>query len=90
MQGVITRIHEKLSEDPDFASRLVSGFHSIAVTDMTDMKLLEEINSARSYEVLPVDYLPGRYDRDSNDFTEFYPEEGSVTEWVMTHLYSVR
>ena len=54
------------------------------------MKLLEEINSARSYEILPVDYLPGRYDRDSNDFTEFYPEEGSVTEWVMTHLYSVR
>ncbi len=90
MQAVIRRIREKLSDDPDFASRLVSELHTIAVTDLTDLKLLEEINSARSYEILPVDYLPGRYDRDSNDFTEFYPEEGSVTEWVMTHLYSVR
>ena len=90
MQGVIRRIHENLSDDPDFASRMVSELHPIAVTDLTDLKLLEEINIARSYEVLPVDYLPGRYDRDSNDFTEFYPEEGSVTEWVMTHLYSLR
>ena len=90
MRGVITKIHEKLSENTDFASQLISTFHSIAVTDLTDMALLEEINKARTYEVLPVDHLPGHYEQDDSGFIEFYPDDGAEKEWIMNHLYSVR
>ena len=90
MRGAIDRIYQKLSETKDFASELVSTIQSIAVTDMTNQRLLEEINGARSYEVLPVDHFPGRYEQDDNGFIEFYPDEGSVTEWIMNHLYSAR
>ena len=90
MRSAIDRIYQKLSETKDFASELVSTIQSIAVTDMTNQRLLEEINGARSYEVLPVDHLPGRYEQDDNGFIEFYPDEGSVTEWIMNHLYSAR
>ena len=90
MRSVIDRIREKLSENADFASELVSAFRSAAVTDMTDQRLLEEISRARSYEVLPVDRLPGRYAQDESGFIEFYPDEDSATEWIMNHLYSVR
>ena len=90
MRGVIDRIYQKLSEGPDFASELVSTIQTIAVTDLTNQRLLEEINEARSYEVLPVDFLPGRYEQDESGFMEFYPDEGSVTAWIMNHLYSVR
>ena len=50
----------------------------------------EEISQARTYEVLPVDCLPGRYAQDENGFIEFYPEDKSTTDWIMNHLYSVR
>ena len=90
MRSVIDRIREKLSENADFASELVSAFRSAAVTDMTDQRLLEEISRARSYEVLPVDRLPGRYAQDESGFIEFYPDGDSATEWIMNHLYSVR
>ena len=90
MRSAIDRIYQKLSETKDFASELVSTIQSTAVTDMTNQRLLEEINGARSYEVLPVDHLPGRYEQDDNGFIEFYPDEGSVTEWIMNHLYSAR
>ena len=90
MRSVIDRIYRKLTESRDFASELVSTIQSIAVTDLTSQKLLEEINEARSYEVLPVDHLPGRYGQDDNGFIEFYPDEGSATEWIMNHLYSAR
>ena len=90
MRGVITKLRGKISEDTDFVSRFVSAFHSIAVTDLTDMTLLEEINKARTYEVLPVDHLPGRYEQDDSGFTAFYPDDGSVTAWIMNNLYSVR
>ena len=90
MRSVIDRIYQKLSETKDFASELVSTIQSIAVTDLTNQRLLEEINEARSYEVLPVNVLPGRYEQDDNGFIEFYPDEGCVTEWIMNHLYSAR
>ena len=90
LRSVIDRIYQKLSETKDFASELVSTIQSIAVTDLTNQRLLEEINEARSYEVLPVNVLPGRYEQDDNGFIEFYPDEGCVTEWIMNHLYSAR
>ena len=90
MRSVIDRIYQKLSETADFASELVSTSQSIAVTDMTKQRLLEEINEARSYEILPAECLPGHYEQDANGFVEFYPDEGCVTEWIMDHLYSVR
>ena len=90
MRGVVDRIHQKLSDDAHFASDLVSAFRSIAVTDLTDQRLMEEIGEARSYEVMPVDRLPGHYEQDSNGFVEFYPDQDSPAEWIMNHLYRVR
>ena len=79
MRGVVDRIHERLSDNSRFASDLVSAFHSIAVTDLTDQRLMEEIGKAHSYEVMPVDYLPGHYEQDSDGFVEFYPRQDSST-----------
>ena len=90
MRSVIMKIREKISDDTSFISQFVSALHSNAVTDMTDITLLEEINKARTYEVLPVDYLSGHYEQDDSGFTAFYPDDGSATEWIMNNLYSVR
>lgn len=90
MQGAVEQMHRKLSESADFASRLAAAFQTIAVTDLTSQRLMEEINAASSYEVLPIDHLPGRYGQDEGGFVEFHPDEGSVTEWIMEHLYSAR
>ena len=90
MRSVIDRIYQKLSDTSDFASKLVSTIQSIAVTDLTNQRLLEEINEARAYEVLPVDHLSGRYEQDDNGYVEFYPDDGSGTARIMNHLYSIR
>lgn len=90
IRSVIDRMRQKLSEETGFAADLISSFRSIAVTELTDQRLLEEISRARAYEVLPVDRLPGRYTQDESGFIEFYPDEDSATEWIMNHLYSVR
>ena len=89
MRSVITRMHQKFSEDPRFSSKLLSTFRTIAVTDLTEQRLMEEISKARLYEVLPADRLPGRYEQDESGFAAFYPDEGSAMEWITAHLYSV-
>ncbi|MBP5727129.1 MAG: hypothetical protein J6Y48_08670, partial [Clostridia bacterium] len=90
MRSAVDGIRRKLAEKAEFASDLLSALHAIAVTDLTDKRLLEEINEARAYEVQPVDHLPGRYDTDGSGYAAFYPEEGSAEEWIMNHLYTIR
>ncbi len=90
MRSAVDGIRRKLAEKAEFASDLLATLHAIAVTDLTDKRLLEEINEARAYEVLPVDHLPGCYDTDGSGYAAFYPEEGSAEEWIMNHLYTIR
>ena len=90
LRSVTAGIHQKLSENTEFASEMMATLHSIAVTDLPDKKLLEEIREAASYEVLPVDRLQGHYEPDDSGFVAFYPDTDSATEWIMKHLYSIR
>ncbi len=90
LRSVTAEIHQKLSENAEFAAEMMATLHSIAVTNLTDQKLLEEIREAASYEVLPVDRLSGRYELDDSSFVAFYPDTDSATEWIMKHLYSIR
>lgn len=90
LRSVTAGIHQKLSENAEFASEMMATLHSIAVTDLPDKKLLEEIREAASYEVLPVDRLQGHYEPDDSGFIAFYPDTDSAAEWIMKHLYSIR
>ena len=87
MQSAIDRMRQKLSEDSGFATRLLSALKSSAVTNLSDQALLEELNQSRSFKVLPADTLPGEHILSETGFIEFYPDEGSAKNWVMSHLY---
>jgi len=90
MRSAINRIHQNLARDENFASALLATMRRIVTTNLSEQRLLEEINAARSYEVLSIDTLPGEYVLADNGFMEFYPEEGAAESWVMTHLYTLR
>ena len=90
MRSAISRMRERLAEDSSFASSLLSTLRRVAETDLSDQTLLEELGESRDYEILPLDYLQGEYTLAENGYVEFYPEEGSATDWIMTHLYSER
>ncbi len=88
MRSAISRMREQLSQNSEFSSTLLSTLKNSVTTNLSDQTLLTELNDARAYEVLPIDYLPGEYVTAENGFVEFYPEEGSGTAWMMNHLYN--
>ena len=90
MRGAISKMNQRLSRDTGFASEFLSTMRQIATTNLSEQTLLQEIDEAHNYEVQPIDYLPGEYTLSDDGFVEFYPEEGSTTNWVMTHLYNER
>ena len=90
IDSAVSRMRQRLSENVEFGTELLSAMKKTANTNLSDQMLLEEINESRSYEIQPTDYLPGEYRTDENGFAEFYPEENAATEWVMDHLYTLR
>ncbi len=90
MRSAITRLRQQLAQNQDFGSDLIKTMKKIATTNLSDQALLTELSEAAKYEVLPIDYLPGKSVLGENGLVEFYPEEGSPTSWIMNHLYAKR
>ncbi len=88
MDSMIRRMHELVSDDKGFATHLLSKLKKDAVTDLSDQQLVQEINEASAYEVLPVEYLEGTYGTDDGGFVTFEMKENSAFEWILKHLYT--
>ena len=88
MTKAIAQMNHKLSEDLKFGDELLTALKDVSVTNFTQKRLLEEINHAYAYEILPVDYPAGEYMYGSDGFMEFHMKENAAVEWVLEHLYS--
>ncbi len=88
MQGAISLLRLRLSQDASFGTQLLSMMKQKSVSGFSDQRLLEEIQQSSRYEVLPVEYLAGEYVIGENGYIEFHPEEGSAESWIMKHLYT--
>ncbi len=90
MQAAIREMNRRASESTEFLAEMLNALSRQAETNRSQQRLAEELSRARTYEILPVDYLPGEYKLADNGFMEFYPEETGPAEWIMNHLYIKR
>ena len=90
IRGAINRIRELFSEDTGAGPAVLAALRRYANTNLTDQKLLTEINDAMHYSILPVDTLEGEYTHDADGFVEFHMTEHDAARWKMDHLYQKR
>ena len=88
MQNLILCLKGRMSEDSSFAGTLLTALKRKATTNLSDQQLLAEMQSAIHYEVLPVEYLDGRYTIGESGYVEFYMTAESAESWIMRHLYT--
>ena len=88
MKNAIATINKKISADLSFGESLLDTLSDIAETNFTKKRLLEELNVAYNFEVLPVDHPAGEYAVGPEGFIEFHMQEGAAVEWVLNHLYT--
>ena len=88
MQSALAALREALAKRAEFGSQLITSLRPHVTTSLTDQRLLETIQGAADYEILPVEYLEGAYAIGESGFMEFYPGEGSAEQWIMRHLYT--
>lgn len=89
MQNAIAQIRTQIKSEPDFASKLMHTVEPLAVTNMNQNRIINEITQSANYEILPVDYLDGTYAVGEDGFIEFHMQENSACNWVLDHLYTV-
>lgn len=88
MRNAINTMNKKISMDLSFGEVMLNTLSDIAVTNFSQKRLLEELNAAYNFTVLPVDHPQGTYSIGTDGFMEFHMEEGAAVEWVLNHLYT--
>lgn len=88
MSKAIAQMKKKISADLGFGEGLLNSLSTLAVTNMTSKRLVDELNQAYKYETMPIDHPAGEYKIGEGEFMEFYMEDGEAVRWVLDHLYT--
>lgn len=94
--NAITKMKQRVSNDLSFGEGLLDMISSLAFTNFSRGRLVNELNESYGFEYLPIDHPEGRYVEASADdaegylwgFMEFRMKENSVIEWMLDHLYT--
>ncbi len=88
MKNAISQMNRSISRDLSFGEELLNSLKELAVTNLTQKRLAEELNEAHSYRVLEVSHPAGEYTIGSDGFIEFHMKQDNAVEWVLEHLYT--
>ena len=78
----------KLREDSEFGGKLFDALDQISsYMNFNRGRMINEINRAYNYDILPAEVLAGEYNIGENGYMEFHPDKDAVSEWIITNLY---
>ena len=88
MHSAVSALREQLARRAEFGGQLIASLREHVATSLSDQRLLETMQGAVDYEVLPVEYLDGEYKVGESGYMEFHAGEDSAERWIMRHLYT--
>lgn len=78
---------QRMSADTSFAGVFYDGLSDVVTTDITRGRMINELNRAYRYTVLPVETLEGEHYLGNDGFMEFHVQENAALRWVLDALY---
>ena len=90
MAAAMEGLTEQMREDTEYVGALYDELESVMTTNVSRGRLINEVNKAYKYEVLPVETLDGEYAVGADGFMEFHAADDAVIEWVMHTLYELQ
>lgn len=88
MSGASQQMRRRMAEDASFADTLLDALEGVSHTNMTRGRIINELNRAYQYNILPVETLAGEYILGSDGFMEFHADEEAIAEWIIKVLYN--
>lgn len=88
MHSASELLRQRLKENISFADELLDRLDGVMNTNMTRGRLINEVNRAYTYDILPVETLTGEYKLGDDGFMEFHVDEKSIIAWVIQAFYN--
>ena len=86
--SAVAIMRQRMSENIEFAGTLFDLLDEVSTcNNIQRSRLINELNQAYRYDILPVETLAGEYKTGADGFTEFHADPSSVTAWVIETLY---
>ena len=87
LEAAREKLLKNISEDKTFANTFFSETEDVLETNLSRGRLINELNRAREYDILPVDTFTGEYSTGHDGYVEFRPDENSILSWVLDAFY---
>ncbi len=87
MAAALDSIKRQSAGDSAFVTRLFDELQDYTDTNASKGRLINEMNAALKCEMYQVELLKGEYQRGSDGFIEFHPDETALMEWVLDVFY---
>lgn len=87
MSAAAQILKQKLKENTDFADFLFETLGDSLFSDAPRSRLINEINRAYSFRLLPADTLPGTHSIGKDGFVEFHPDDEAPIHWILQVLF---
>lgn len=88
MSAASEQMRRRMAEDASFADTLLDALEGISHTNMSRGRIINELNRAYQYNILPVETLAGEYILGSDGFMEFHADEEAIAEWIIKVFYN--
>ena len=88
MDSALDQTISAIGENKEFGTQLLAALKSKSESNLSDPELLDIMNVSVNYEVMPVEYLEGKYLIGDSGYMEFYPAENSSQDWIIRNLYT--
>ena len=88
MTKAVQKMKAKVANDLSFGEGLLTTLGAVSTSNMSNKRLVNELNESYKYETLPVDHPEGEYTIGEDGYMEFHMREDAALEWVFEHLYT--
>lgn len=87
MQSAWDSLRAQAGKDVSFVERLYDSLGEALETNIARGRLVNEMDRAINYDILPVETLAGEYTIGPDGFMEFHADADSALAWVMEAMY---
>ena len=88
IKAATAQFKSKLSENINFADTMLDALEEVMVTNFKRGRIINELNRAYKYDILPVETLAGEYTIGADGFREFYADAEALRQWVLETVYT--
>ena len=88
MSAASDLMRRRLAEDASFADTMLDALEGVSSTNMSRGRIINELNRAYKYDILPVETLTGEYRLGNDGFMEFHADEEAIASWIIRVFYN--